>query len=141
MATRARKPGTATTGVATEGEVDAFLRGLAHPHKAAIEPNRDIVLGADQRIAEGIKWKAPSFRTSEYFATVDLRAKAGIGVILHRGAKVRELAPGGLRIADPTAMLEWLARDRAMVRFADLADVQARRKDFEALVRQWVAWV
>ena len=141
MATRARKPGTATTGVASEGEVDAFLRGLAHPHKAAIEALRHVILGADPRIAEGIKWNAPSFRTSEYFATVNLRAKAGIVVILHLGAKVRELGPGGLRIADPTGSLKWLAQDRAMVEFADLADVDARRQDFEALVRQWVAWV
>ncbi len=141
MATRARKPGPVPTGVAPEGEVDAFLRVLDHPHKAAIEALRRIILGADPRIAEGIKWKAQSFRTSEYFATVNLRAKAGIGVILHLGAKVRELGPGGLRIADPTGSLRWLAPDRAMVEFADLAAVEARRRDFEALVRQWVAWV
>jgi len=36
-------------------------------------------------------------------------------------------------------MLDWLANDRAMVRFADTAEVEARREAFQALLRDWLA--
>jgi hypothetical protein len=59
---------------------------------------RQIILDADASIAEGIKWNAPSFYTSEYFATIQLRAKDGVQVILHLGAKWW----GGLEGAAPS---------------------------------------
>jgi hypothetical protein len=46
--------------------VDDFLATLDHPRKRQIVALRQIILGADPRISEGIKWNAPSFRTSEY---------------------------------------------------------------------------
>jgi hypothetical protein len=118
--------------------VDDFMRALDHPFKAEIEAIRAAILGADRAIAEGIKWNAPSFRTTEYFATVNLREKKGIGVILHLGAKVRSLPPGGVAIEDPAKLLKWLGKDRAMVVFADLGDFKARKADFVRIVRQWI---
>ncbi len=40
----------------------------------------------------------------------------GVGVILHLGAKVREIGVGGLSIEDPEKLLKWLAPDRASLR-------------------------
>lgn len=136
MAVAKRKPQTAPND-----EVDAFLAALDHPHKRDIEAVRKIVLGCDPSIADGIKWNAPSFRTTEWFATTHLRAKVGIGVILHLGAKARDLPPGGMAIDDPTALLQWLGKDRAMVTFRDAKDLAAKRSAFEAVVRQWIEFV
>ncbi|MGJ4728893.1 DUF1801 domain-containing protein [Luteimonas sp. SDU101] len=120
--------------------VDALMAGLAHPHKPAIERLRRTILDSDPAIAEGVKWNAPSFRTHEYFATVHLRAKTGIALILHRGAKAR--APeGGMAIDDPDGLLQWLAADRAQIVFADADDVQRRGGALQALLRQWIAMV
>ena len=99
--------------------VDAFMAALVHPHKAEIEALRKLMLEVAPSVHEGVKWNAPSFRTSEYFATTNLRAKSGIGVILHLGAKVRQLPPGGVTIEDPAELLKWLGEDRAIVEFAD----------------------
>ena len=121
---------------AVRDAVATFLAALEHPSKDAIVALRDIVLAADARIAEGIKWNAPSFRTSDWFATFHLRAKPGVQLILHRGAKVR--ADAMEAIADPEGLLEWLGPDRASVRFRDLEDVQAKRTAFVALIRLWV---
>lgn len=123
------------------GEVDAFLASLDHPRKPVIGAVRRAILDADPRIGEGIKWNAPSFRTTEFFATVHLRAKDGVQLILHFGAKKRAALPARGDIADPDALLDWLADDRATVRFRDLADVQARRDAFQAVVRQWIVHV
>lgn len=130
-----------STAADTTAAVDAFMKRLSHPLKAEIEAIRRTIRGAAPGIREGIKWNAPSFRTTEYFATTNLREKAGIGVILHLGAKVRALPAGGLAIADPQKMLKWLAKDRAMIVFRDGKELAARKAAFAALIRQWVRHV
>lgn len=129
--------GAATAGAT--GDVDAFMAALDHPDKPTIEALREIILGVHPTIAEGIKWKVPSFRTREYFATTHLRTKHGVGLILHLGAKVRETP--GLAIEDPDGLLQWLGKDRAMVTFSGLADLQRRRTALERLLLQWIRFV
>lgn len=123
----------------TTAAVDAFMDTLEHPFKAEIAAIRCAILGVDARIAEGIKWNAPSFRTTEYFATTHLREKAGIGVILHLGAKIRDVGPEGVVITDPDKMLKWLGKDRAMIVFKGMDDFVARRAAFEDVLRQWIS--
>lgn len=122
-------------------DVDAFVAKAHHPLTAEIEALRTTILGADKSITEGIKWNAPSFRTTEWFATTHLRTKAGIGVILHLGAKTRATAKTGIDIADPTGLLQWLAKDRAMVTFADVKDIKAKQRAFRTLLKEWIAHV
>jgi len=121
----------------TTDAVDAYMAALDHPCKAEVEALRRIITGVDARIAEGVKWNAPSWRLDEYFATTHLRAKQGIGVILHLGAKTRapERKPA---IDDPDGLLEWLGPDRARVAFADMADLRRRQAAFEAVLWQWI---
>lgn len=139
MKGRGRKP-VGNEAFGTES-VEAFLSSLKHPHKEEIVELRRIILSADPTITEGIKWKVPSFRTSEYFATMNLRAKSGVAVILHFGAKKRDDLPKDGAIADPERLLEWLALDRAMVTFRDAADVARRAQAFSELLRQWIRYV
>lgn len=121
--------------------VDAFLATLDHPYKAELVALRQLILDADPQIGEGIKWHAPSFHTTEYFATFHLRAKDGVQLILHLGAKVRDTAVTGLHVPDPAGLLTWLANDRASVTFSDLAEINAKRIAFQELVRAWLACV
>ena len=125
----------------TTRAVDDFLATLAHPFKAEIGTLRAAVIAADPSIRDGIKWNAPSFRTREYFATTNLRAKTGVGIILHLGAKVRALPAGGVKIADPGKILRWLGKDRAQVEFGTAADIKAKTPGFQAILRQWIRYV
>lgn len=92
-------------------------------------------------VREGVKWNAPSFATTDHFATFHLRARAGVQVVLHLGAKPRQDA--GLRngVADPAGLLEWRGPDRATVSFRDLADVDGKAAAFAEVIRQWVTFV
>ena len=135
------KPSPHSTAADTTQAVNDFLRQLDHPFKAEIEVIRRIVLGSHSSVAEGIKWNAPSFRTTEYFATTNLRTKDGIGIVLHLGAKVRETAVSGIVIDDPAGLLKWLAKDRATIVFADANDIAAKRTSFTNILRQWIAHV
>jgi hypothetical protein len=141
MAPSKPKPAPHATPQDSTKAVDAFMARLDHACKAEIQELRRVILGADPAIAEGIKWNSPSFRTTEYFATVHLREKAGFSVILHLGAKVRDASRSTVIVEDPQKMLNWLAKDRARVAFKDKADFEARRPAFANLIRSWIAHV
>ncbi|KQV96142.1 DUF1801 domain-containing protein [Pelomonas sp. Root1237] len=121
--------------------VDQFMATLDHPFKAEIEALRQALLALDPSIAEGIKWNAPSWRTSEYFATTHLRSKTGLGLILHLGAKARELPEGGLQITDPAGLLKWLGKDRAQVEFTSAVDFTAKLPALQAVLKGWIRHV
>ena len=141
MAAKAASKTSTKRGESTPEDVEIFLAALDHPLKPEILALRQIILGANPSITEGIKWNVPSFRTSEYFATMHLRAKDSVQVILHLGAKTRANAITGVAIADPGSLLEWLAKDRASVTFRDLNDIEARRSAFANIIRQWITHV
>lgn len=128
-----RKPPAKIAGAAG---VDALMAGLKHPLKAELESVRAMILAADGKIGEGVKWNAPSFRVGEtYFATLHLRATDGVGVVLHRDAKAR---PGAVKVDDPRALLTWLGKDRAMAHLGAGRAIGASRAAFQAIVRAWI---
>lgn len=125
----------------SEGDpaVAAFLQKLKHPLKKEIEDLRKIILGVSPKIGEGIKWNSPSFRTTEYFATLNIR-KDQVWLILHLGAKVVDNSRE-LKIADPDGLLKWLAKDRVLVTFADARDVKAKKSRLQKIIREWIRCV
>jgi hypothetical protein len=85
-----------------------------------------------------VKWKAPSFcHGGEDRVTFQLRSPERIQLVFHRGVKVRT-DTASFAFDDPTGLLHWATRDRAVVTFGDLAEVEARTPEFEELVGRWV---
>ncbi len=128
MADNGRKPAAT---------VEAFISALDHPLKDAIVALRQLLLGADPAISEEVKWNAPSFRTSDHFATMHLRRQDSFQLILHLGAKSGRTVTKDA-IADPDKLLKWLGPDRASVAFAGAADLARKRDALIAIVRQWI---
>ncbi len=118
------------------GAVARFLEGLDHPRKAEILALRALVLGADPSIAEAIKWNAPSFHTSEHFATMHLRSPSAVQLLLHMGAKKREM-PKEV-IDDPSGVLEWRGPDRAIVSITHGGQLATAHEALTTLIRQWI---
>ena len=116
------------------------MAALRHPLKSEIETVRRLILGADAKIGEGIKWNAPSFCTTEYFATTHLRSSAGVQLIFHLGAKVRKDLKE-IMIADPAGMMKWLAKDRCLVTVGSGKEIAARADAFQAIIREWIKHV
>ncbi len=125
----------------TAQAVDVLLSSLNHPANEEIQALRHLICEVSPSIQEGVKWNAPSFRVDEYFATINLREKQGVGVVLHCGAKVRDVAAGHASIDDPDKLLKWLTQDRATVRFSGADDLAARKPAFQAVLRQWIRFV
>lgn len=114
------------------------MLNLAHPHKEVIASLRDLFLSLSDQVAEGIKWNAPSFRTQEYFATINLREKQGVGIILHLGAKLKSLPEAGLQIDDPHSLCRWLAPDRASVVLTGMDDLSDKQAALKKVLQQWI---
>jgi len=129
----------AAPGPAGTAEVEAFLRRMDDPRKPLLLALRRTILGADRRIAEGIKWNAPSFFHRDWFATMNLRGTEGVMLVLHMGAKAKASARTGLPIDDPDGLLTWPAKDRALVTFRNRNDLTTRRGALRAIIGQWVA--
>lgn len=135
------KPDTAKPSKSKAGpteSVDDFLARLDHPRKPEILALREFILSVDPAVREAIKWNAPSFYTTEHFATMNLRARDGLGLILHFGARKNAISETGVTIPDPHSLLEWLAKDRALVTFRDLEDLESKRAALGQLLQQWI---
>ena len=120
--------------------VHELLEASDHPLLADIQKVRKIVKGIDKRIEEGVKWKAPSYRLGEDFATVHMRETGDVCFILHTGAKKRA-KPLKMKLDDPSGLVEWLAPDRCLVRLRSGKAMTSNRKAFEAILRQWIGQI
>jgi hypothetical protein len=69
--------------------------------------------------------------------TFNLRAKDGVQLVFHRGAKVK--AVKGFEFKDATGLLEWVAADRALAKFKDLKDVKSKKAALTEVVKKWVS--
>ena len=117
--------------------VDDFMARLEHPLKAEIEAVRAIILGADSRIHESIKWNAPSFSIAEHFATFKLRPIETVQVDFHTGAKAKPTSRA-MEIDDPAGLLTWAAKNRCMAVFSDMQDITSKTAALVMIVNQWI---
>ena len=111
--------------------VDAYMRDVDHPFKAEMQAVREIILGASPKIAERIKWNAPSFYYEEDLGAFNPRATEYAHLIL--------LFPGGQGMDDSSGLLEGNHKDRREAKFHSLDDVKAKKRALEKLVKGWVA--
>lgn len=109
--------------------VDAYMQELEHPYRAEMQAVREILMNANSRIAERIKWKVPSFYYKADLAAFHPRNRDRLHLVL--------LFPHGL-VADPTGLLEGDYDGRRMAYFADMTDVRAKQAALEAIVNAWV---
>ena len=123
-----------------EATADTFMAALDHPLKADYAAVRKTILSADKSITDGVKWNSLSFRTTEWFATVNLRSRDSVQLILHLGSKVGKEAPAEA-IPDPKGLLKWLGKDRAMATLGAGVGLKASLPALKAVVKAWIRHV
>lgn len=125
------------TPLAPSPAVEDFLAALDHPLAKEIAQVRKVILQADPRLREGVKWNAPSFFHHDWFATFHLRSAKEVVVILHLGAKTK--APLKARFVEDTAgLITWITNDRGKVAFTSAAEIEAKAASLQRLIRQWL---
>ena len=139
MAAKRKTPKTRLAVSASS--VDEFMSSLSHPLKPEIEAARRTILTADTRISEAVKWNAPSFKTSDFFATVHLRSTQTLQVVFHMGAKAKATAKTGVSIDVDPALIRWLGKDRCLVTLGAGAPFKKNLAALKALTKQWVTYL
>ena len=106
-------------------EVDAWFDRYENPMKVVALRTRELMLDADERIGETIKWSTPTFTYRGNLASFQPRAKQFVSLLFHTGASIpgeHPLLEGGGDVA-------------RYVRLADLEAVERERPALEAVVR------
>lgn len=117
-------------------EVTSLLDACDHPLRKEIDLLRTIILSVDKRIEEGVKWGTSSFRTTDWFATLNMPVqKKEPMIILHTNGQRLDMKG---RLPDPTGLVRWLAIDRGQVLFKSAGDIKAKREALKALLHAWV---
>lgn len=108
--------------------VEAWFEDLDHPLKDVMLQVRKVILDTDRRLDETIKWKSPTFTFEGNMASIDPRSKKHVQLMFHQGVKLPGKHP----------KLEGGGGTVRYMRFADLAEVKAGKRDLEAAVRAWI---
>ncbi|QZH75851.1 MAG: DUF1801 domain-containing protein [Erythrobacter sp.] len=123
--------------MAGAGSIDAFLVALAPAQRATVDRLRALVKASAPGLEERIKWNAPSFAKDDIDRiTLGLERDGCIRVVIHRGAKAKDVA--GFAFEAPSDLVRWAALDRGVMRFASVAEVASRENEISDLVRRWM---
>ena len=116
----------------------ALLDAHEHPLRKEIDAMRTILLSVDPSIREGVKWNTASFRTSDWFATLNgPRHVKEPMIILHAGAKAKGVVLKD-RVPDPEGLLKWMGNDRAQIILKNATHIKSEQQALRAIIRTWI---
>ena len=106
-------------------EVDAWLAKYDNPQKELVLAVRKVILGADKRIGETIKWQAPTFFYKGNLASFYPKSKAHVSLLFHTGAQI----PGDF------PSLEGGGQVSRIMKFLSAGDLKAKTAELKRIVR------
>jgi hypothetical protein len=107
-------------------EVDRWLEEADHPLDATLRRAREIILGADARVTESIKWKTPTFAYKGNIASFN-PSKNVVSIMFHRGAEIPGDHP---RLVGDGKLVRTM-------RFSDRDELEGGSAELEAVIRAW----
>jgi hypothetical protein len=111
-------------------EVGAWFERYDNPMKPVVQRIRDIVLAADPRVDEVIKWQAPTFIYKGNIASFYPKSRQHASLMFHLGAKIPGSHP----------RLEGTGDTSRVFKVTDLDDAEVARPELESIVRSWCDW-
>ena len=109
---------------------DSLMQASEHPLKQEIEELRIIIKNASSKIAERIKWNAPSYYYIKDMAAFNLHQEKFIQIIF--------IFYNGTMINDSGDLLEGKWKDRREARFYSMEDIKNKKTKLEKVVREWI---
>ncbi len=110
-------------------DVDTWFANKGHPRETEMKRVRDIILAADPRIDECVKWSSPTYTFGGNLASFMPNAKKHVSLMFHTGAQIPGRYPA----------LEGSGDTARFMKFADLTQIETLRPQLEAIVRAWCA--
>jgi hypothetical protein len=119
-------------------DVTSFIEKIDHPMQDGIRLLRRIILEADGKLTEHIKWNAPSFCCNgDDRITMRLFPAPNLQIIFHRGAKVKSQSKSRL-VADCPAFIKWAANDRAIATFSNMKEIGEGKVLLVDFIKHWL---
>lgn len=109
-------------------EVDAWFESYENPQKDLVQAVREVILAADPRVTEAIKWKAPTFMFKGNIASFYPKTKTHVSLMFHTGAS----------LPDPSGLLEGTGDTSRVARFDSAEDLAAKTPALQGLVAAWI---
>jgi hypothetical protein len=109
--------------------VDQWLDDADHPLDAVLRRARDLILEADSRVTESIKWNTPTFAYQGNIASFN-PSKSLVSIMFHRGSEIPGEHP----------RLEGDGKLVRTMRFTDLEQLEQWRAELQDVVRAWCDW-
>ncbi len=111
-------------------EVDTWMARYESPMKPVVQRIREILLAADPRIGECIKWQAPTFTYQGNLASFYPKSKQHASLMFHQGAKIPGRFP----------RLEGSGGTSRVMKIGSVKDAYAAKKELEAIAKAWCAF-
>lgn len=108
-------------------DVEQWLAAYDNPQNSLVRQVRDVILKADDRITECIKWKAPTFVYKGNIASFFPRAKAHASLMFHNGAEIKGDFPD----------LEGEGPSGRSFKIADADDLDKKAEQLSGIFRSW----
>ena len=108
-------------------DVDTWFEKYDNPQKALVAAVRDVILGADSRINESIKWQAPTFSYKGNLASFFPKSKKHVSLMFHKGALIKGDFPS----------LEGDGKEARTMKIMDADDLAAKTPELESITIAW----
>ncbi len=108
-------------------DVDDWMAKYDNPMKPVVAEMRRLILAADSRIEETIKWQAPTFTYKGNMASFFPRAKKHASLMFHKGAFIEGDFPN----------LEGDGKEARSFKVADLEDLKSKAEELRSICVAW----
>ncbi len=107
--------------------VDSWLDSYDNPMKEVVSAMREVILKADERVEEAIKWKAPTFMYRGNIASFFPKSKKHATLMFHKGAEI----PGSYKhlVGD--------GKEARSFKIESLVDLNRKQAELTAIVVAW----
>lgn len=112
----------------TSREVDAWFDRYDNPQKDLVGAVRRVILAAEDRVTETIKWQAPTFVYRGNIASFYPKSKTHVSLLFHTGAS----------LPDPHGLLEGSGDTSRVAKFLDADDLAKKKPALEELIHAWI---
>jgi len=112
----------------TSPEVDAWFDRYDNPQKDLVDAVRRVILDADDRVTETVKWQAPTFMYRGNIASFYPKSRAHVSLMFHTGAS----------LPDPHGLLEGEGDVSRVAKFVDAEDLDQKTPALQQLIRAWI---
>ena len=116
--------------MARSKEVDAWFAKYDNPMKSVVLTMRSIILAADDRVTECIKWQAPTFCYLGNIASFYPRSKEHASLMFHTGARIPGRHP----------RLEGTGNTSRVMKIGSVAEANKAKAELQRIVRAWCKW-